>query len=115
MNFLDRRGLTLIEIMVSVMILLITITGLMTTYTLLNKQAYKMQQKHFALRFAQRKIEEWMANLECPATDKTTYKQQEFTSTLEEIPIDSLPECKEAECNITWIDGNVSLKTIWGN
>ena len=112
MNRFSCRGMTLIEIMVSVMILLITITGLMTTYTYLNKQADKMQQKRFALRFAQKKLEEWMADPDCLKASED-YKQQNFISTLTTKPLQS--GCQKVECNVSWIDGNVSLTTIWGN
>jgi len=124
MNHLDCRGLSLIEIMVSVMILLITIAGFMTTYSYFSRQVTKSQQKRSATRFAQKTLEEYMADpcfLQRESITKqviTIDTQRDFTGILE---IEFFSEegtkesdCKKIECGIRWTDGNVSLATIWG-
>lgn len=124
MNPLDCRGLSLIEIMVSVMILLITIAGFMTTYSYFSRQVTKSQQKRSAIRFAQKTLEEYMAD---PNFLQSKYfcnpnitidSQRNLNGKLEikffpeEIISDS--KWREIECGIHWTDGNVSLTTIWG-
>ena len=124
MNPSDCRGLTLIEIMVSVMILLTTIAGFMTTYSYFSRQVTKSQQKRSAIRFAQKTLEEYMADpnflQKGPITNKdiTIDAQRNLKGTLE-INFPSKEDTKdsgwtEIECGIHWTDGNVSLTTIWG-
>jgi len=123
MNPLDCRGLSLIEIMVSVMILLITIAGFMTTYSYFSRQVARSQQKRSAMRFAQKTIEEYMADPDFlqkgPLSNEIIIdEQRDLKGTLEikffpeEIISDS--KWREIECGIHWTDGNVSLTTIWG-
>ena len=124
MNPLDCRGLSLIEIMVSVMILLITIAGFMTTYSYSSRQVIKSQQKRSATRFAQKTLEEYMADPNFLKKEPIHNKpiiidaQRDFRGTLkiklfsEEGTSES--DCKKIECGIRWADGNVSLTTIWG-
>lgn len=123
MNPLDCRGLSLIEIMVSVMILLTTIAGFMTTYSYFSRQVTKSQQKRSATRFAQKTLEEYMADpnfLKRKPINKdiTIDSQRNLEGTLEikffpeEIISDS--KWREIECGIHWTDGNISLTTIWG-
>ena len=80
-----------------------------------------MQQKRFALRFAQKRLEECMANPNC--LNRSDYReenisideQHNFRGTLEIDTNSITSDCRKIECRIIWIDGDVSLTTIWGN
>ena len=131
MNPLKCQGFSLIEVMVSVMILLITIAGFMTTYSYFSRQVTKTQQKRSAVRFAQKTLEEFMGDPDflqnyLPPNDTITHKitideQRNFEvrleikfSPLERIPVS---KCQQIECEIFLVDSNISLATlatIWG-
>ena len=121
MNPLDCRGLSLIEIMVSVMILLITIAGFMTTYSYFSRQVAKSQQKRSAVRFAQKTLEEYMADPNFLKNDPLSNEiiidaQRDLKGTLKInfFSEEDTKDCKKIECGIRWADGNISLTTIWG-
>jgi len=106
------------------MILLITIAGFMTTYSYFSRQVTKSQQKRSAMRFAQKTLEEYMADPNFLQRERfynpniTIDSQRNLKGKLEiKFPDEedtSDSGWKEIECGIRWTDGNISLTTIWG-
>lgn len=127
MSSAPNQGFGLVEVMVSVLFLMIAISGLMTTYSYMSSQVERTRWKRSALHIAQQKIEEFMANpdksyksseeIEVPVT---SFYSPKSTMEIKKDPID--PSIIESfyiiECRIRWPDKNdvsVSLKTIVRN
>lgn len=120
MSLSDSQGFSLIEVVVSIFFLLITISGLLASYNYMSTQADKMRWKRSALRIAQQKVEEFMAD-----------PQKGYTPSEEiDVPITPLyvvrstvnvtenPDDQSLEWIITWKDRqdvSISLKTIAGD
>jgi len=117
-GFMDGRGVSLIEILVSIIFLSITLIGFMTTYTQLNRQSTRMAQKRNALRLAQKTLEDCMAMATSQFFGQKSYslgtvvvdEQRKVTGRLE---IETDPNEREIECHVIWTDGNISLATVW--
>jgi len=127
MSSSPSQGFSLVEVMVSVLFLMIAISGLMTTYTYMSSQVERTRWKRSALHIAQKKIEEFVADpdksyklseeIEVPVTFSYSPKS---TMEIKKGPID--PSIIEPfyiiECRIKWTDKSdvsVSLKTIVRN
>ncbi|MEW6379046.1 MAG: hypothetical protein AB1611_05505 [bacterium] len=119
MSLSDSRGFSLIEVIVSVVFLLITISGLLASYNYMSSRADKMRWKRSALRIVQQKVEEFMANPqngyraneEIDVSITPLYKIRS-TVTVKENPAD-----QTLEWRITWNerqDISISLTTIAG-
>lgn len=122
MNPLPSQGFSLVEVIVSILILMIAISGLMTTYNYMSFQVERARWKRSALHIAQKEIEEFVAD---PAKSYQSSVQVPITSSysrksIVEIKKDSADQ--SIECKIRWADekdasvkndiSSVSLKTI---
>jgi len=114
------EGVSLIEILVSIIFLTIAVGGFMTTYTQLNRQSARMARKRNALRLAQKSLEDCMAMATPQFFEQQSYslgsvvvdEQRKVTGSMK---IETDPNERKIECHVIWADGNISLATIWAN
>ncbi|MEW5803979.1 MAG: hypothetical protein AB1847_17930 [bacterium] len=116
------QGFSLIEVIVSILFLMIAITGLMTLYTSMSSQVEWMRWKRNAMLVAQKSIEELVADPNVPigpieTVDVFVTPFQSVKSTLEMTQPDP-HDPKTIECKVKgkWNDRDVSvsLRTIVG-
>ncbi len=113
--------MALVEIIVSVMFLMIVVTGFIGTYSYLASRSAMIRNKRMALRLAQKRLEACLADpslftrssvIQDITKDITIDEQRGLVGQLE-TRID--PGNNTVECSVMWTDGNVSLTTIWAN
>jgi len=116
MNASTGQGFSLIEVIVSVLFLMITIAGLMTTYNYMSLQMERARWKQSALHIAQQTLEQFMAD---PGYQPGKAAQVPVTSSnsiTSRMDINRDPNDQSIiECKISWPDKPdlfVSLKTI---
>lgn len=126
MSSSPSQGFSLVEVMVSVLFLMIAISGLMTTYTYMSSQVERTRWKRSALHIAQQTLEKIMADPAYELSKDTEVKGNKvkvpltfsnFVWSPVEIKTD-LNDQSIIECKISWPDKPevfVSLKTIVKN
>jgi Tfp pilus assembly protein PilV len=113
MNLSPSRGFSLVEVIVSVLFLMIAISGLMSTYNYTSLQLERMRWKRSALHITQQKIEEFMAN---PGNGYPANANIDVPVTSSSYPIKSTLEVKQdpvdpniIEWKIKWPEKNISV------
>ena len=112
MQTFSSKGISLIEVIISISILAICLAGFITTYGNLSHQTNTLKRKQTALRLLQKELEECTANIEeCLADPNRQDKIIIDGSIIGDLKFYSDGISLRGE--LVWGEGNISLSTIW--